>query len=348
MEIRLQVKHLDLAGGQAQQRLQLEANERKRLVYRLRPSVVEGAAGLYVSGKCAPFAADRILRRVKVVPDGFPITAAHSDVLGQIVRHDLVLPKTWIAGTLKVEVKAYPSILADLQTGLDSMLQEPHGCFEQASSSNYPNLLILDYLRENREANPHLTRRAQDLLARGYQKLIAFECSNPQKNQREGYEWFGGVAAPHEALTAYGLLECRDMSRVFDVDKVMVERTRAYLMGQRDGKGGFRRNPRAIDQFGRAPDNITNAYIVWALTESGKEDDLSRELSTLTGQAKKGRIPISWRWSPTACSIVAERRNPPPCSRPWPMPRTGQASWAARKPASSAHAAGICRSKPPP
>jgi serine/threonine protein kinase len=290
-DVYLQVKNLELTADKVQQGLQLDANQRKRLVYRLQPAVIEGAAGVYVSGKCAPFAADRIVRHIKVVPDGFPITVAHSDVLDQIVRHELVLPKTWIKGTLKVAVRVYPSILADLETGLDAMLQEPHGCFEQASSSNYPNLLILDYLRENRQANPHLTRRAEGLLADGYRKLVAFECQNPRKKVREGYEWFGGDAPPHEALTAYGLLEFRDMSRVFDVDKAMVERTRAYLLGQRDGQGGFKRNSRALDQFGRAPDNITNAYIVWALTERGKDDDLSKELSALTQQAKKARDP---------------------------------------------------------
>src|SRR5207245_5284699 len=104
--------------------------------------------------------------------------------------------------------------------------------------------------------------------------------------QRRGYEWFGGTAPPHEALTAYGLLEFRDMSRVYDVDASMVERTRTYLLSRRDGKGGFQRNAKALDQFGRAPEETTNAYIVWALTEGGKDDDVSKELAALTEQAR--------------------------------------------------------------
>jgi hypothetical protein len=209
-------------------------------------------------------------------------------VLDQIVRQDLVLPESWLPGTLKLSVRAYPSLLADLQTGLDAMLQEPHGCFEQTSSSNYPNLLILDYLRENNQANPELTRRARQLLASGYQKLIAFECTNPAQKRREGYEWFGGTVPPHEALTAYGLLEFRDMSRVHDVDKAMVERTRNFLLSRKDGKGGFERR-KDFHSFGHAPDSIFNAYIVWALTESGPEDDLDREIKALTEQAKNSK-----------------------------------------------------------
>ena len=51
------------------------------------------------------------------------------------------------------------------------------------------------------------------------------------------------------------------------------------------------RNPRAIDTFGRAPDDITNAYIVWALTESGKDDDVTKELNALAEQAKTSNDP---------------------------------------------------------
>jgi hypothetical protein len=166
------------------------------------------------------------------------------------------------------------------------MLQEPCGCFEQTSTSNYPNLLILNYLKESNQANAEAEKRARELLDRGYQKLVSFECKVPGANVHRGYEWFGGEAPPHEALTAYGLLQFRDMARVYPVDQEMVERTRDYLMKQKDGHGGFKRNDRALDTFGRAPEDITNAYIVWALTESGKKDDVENELAALTKQAQ--------------------------------------------------------------
>ena len=120
---------------------------------------------------------------------------------------------------------------------------------------------------------------------------MAFECVAAESGKRRGYEWFGGMAPPHEALTAYGLVEFRDMARVYDVDQAMLARTRTYLLSQRDGHGGFKRNPRAIDTFGRAPQDITNAYIVWALTESGKDDDVSRELVALAEQAHVSKDP---------------------------------------------------------
>src|SRR5262249_6215554 len=75
-----------------------------------------------------------------------------------------------------------------------------------------------------------------------------------------------------------------DMSQVRKVDKDMVDRTRAWLLSRRDGKGGFTVNAKALDTFGRAPADTTNAYIVWALIESG-EKGLEREIASVKASA---------------------------------------------------------------
>jgi hypothetical protein len=271
--------------------LGLRANQSRRLLFHFRPTLTEGQARLLFQGLCEPFAEDAVERTIQVVPDGFPIVGAHSGMLEKRDGQTITLPKTWLPGTLRLHVQAYPSTLADLQQGLEGMLQEPNGCFEQTSSSNYPNVLILNYLRESDQTNPGLVRRCRELLDRGYQKLVSFECLEPEKQKRRGYEWFGGTAPPHEALTAYGLLEFRDMARVHPVDRAMLQRTRKYLLAQKDGQGGFRRNPRAVDGFGSAPPHITNAYIVWALTEGSKDDDVEKELAALVTQAKTSQDP---------------------------------------------------------
>jgi hypothetical protein len=288
--IQVQPTNLNVIGNPGRARLALAPNGRGRLLYRVQPATVEGEAKLRFDGASGPVT-DSVVRSFRVVPEGFPIVGTQSDILEKTARHELVLPDSWIPGTLRYEVAVYPSTLADLQKGLEALLREPNGCFEQTSTTNYPNLLILDYLRETDQAKPEVANRARELLDRGYQKLVSFECLNPSKNHREGYEWFGGTAPAHEALTAYGLLQFRDMARVYDVDRAMIERTRTYLMSRKDGKGGFLRNPRALDTFGRAPEAVTNAYIVWALTESGKDDDVNRELNALNEQAKTSKDP---------------------------------------------------------
>jgi uncharacterized protein YfaS (alpha-2-macroglobulin family) len=280
---------LTLVDGPAEQTFAVPGDERARRVFSLRPAVTSGTARLTVEGATAPFAADAVRASIRIVPDGFPVSGSSGDLLEASATHKIRLP-AWMPGTLACKVDVYPSTLADLQKGLEGLLREPNGCFEQSSTSNYPNVLILDYLRTADRPNPALERRIREVLARGYQRLTSFECQDPGDRLRKGYEWFGGTAPPHEALTAYGLLQFRDMARVYDVDKPMLQRTQAYLMRQRDGKGGFNRNPRAIDTFGRAPQHVTDAYIVWALTESGK-DDVAKELDALAGQAKKSDDP---------------------------------------------------------
>lgn len=151
---------------------------------------------------------------------------------------------------------------------------------------------MLDYLRERNLTNAAVENRALQLVDRGYNRLLSFECMNPRKlMQKEGYEWFGGLAPPHEALTAYGLMLFRDMTRVYDrVDKDMLDRTRRFLLAKKDGKGGFQRQQN-FHRFGGAPDQIFNAYIVWSLTENSKEDDLDKEIAALKAQAQDSQDP---------------------------------------------------------
>jgi hypothetical protein len=281
---------LELVDGQTDATFDVPAGTPLRRMYHFQPSVKEGLAALTFAGKSGAFA-DATENRFTVVPEGFPIVGSASDLLEGSATQTVTLPDTWVKGTLKVQANVYPSTLADLQKGLDGLLREPNGCFEQTSTTNYPNLLILDYLKQSDQANPVVERRARELLARGYQKLTSFECTNPAKQAQEGYEWFGGTAPAHEALTAYGLMQFRDLAKVQDVDQQMLQRTRQYLLAQRDGKGGFKRNPRALDTFGRAPDDVTNAYIVWALTEGGKDDDVTTELNALHKQAQTSKDP---------------------------------------------------------
>jgi hypothetical protein len=296
VQLSLALTNLKAVGGTESslvQALRIRPNDSARVLIQLQPTVREGTARVVVRGSSEPFGSDSLASTIRIVPDGFPVTEAKSEVLEQNAEHEIVLPKQWVKDTLKVELHVYPSRLADLQQGLEGLLREPNGCFEQTSTSNYPNLLILNYLRETRQNQPQVEARALDLLARGYQKLTAFECRKPG-DKREGYEWFGGEAPPHEALTAYGLMQFQDMTRInFPVDAAMVQRTRGYLMASRDGKGGFRRNERALDTFGRAPETITNAYIVWALTEADRNaaKDLVKEINALIAQAKTSKDP---------------------------------------------------------
>src|SRR5262249_6739419 len=130
----------------------------------------------------------------------------------------------------------------------------------------------------NDAADTELVTKTQGVLDKGYKLLTGYE------TKEKGYEWFGRNPG-HEALTAYGLMEFEDMARVYDVDRGMIERTAAWLMGRRDGKGGFLRSSEALDSFGRAGAATTDAYIVWSLSEAKRAKGLDPELAA---QKKRG------------------------------------------------------------
>ncbi|WP_028979764.1 MG2 domain-containing protein [Sporocytophaga myxococcoides] len=213
---------------------------------------------------------DAFEQEINVQAKGFPMTISLS---GKDVEKEFnVAVKHMVPGSMKAQLVAYPSLMTDLLKGIESIIREPYGCFEQTSTSNYPNLLIKRYLMEMNEVSEASGKKfkapanLEANLDKGYAKLISYE--TPEK----GYEWFGGTPA-HEALTAYGLMQFNDMKQVYSkVDQAMIDRTANWLLGRRDGKGGFKKSAQALDQFGRATDDITNAYIVYALSEAGYKD----------------------------------------------------------------------------
>ena len=230
--ITITATNLEQRGGKSEESLLLKPNQRTRRNFRLQPTVVEGKAVLTVRGKSEPFEPDGKEVTIPIVPEGFPVSGAHSDMLEKVAEHTVKIPEGYVPGTLKMKADIYPSTLAALQKGLEGLLREPGGCFEQTSTSNYPNTLILQYLKESGQGDPNAEQRAKELLGRGYGRLTSFECLKPDGTNREGYEWFGGQAPPHEALTAYGLLQFKDMSQVSAVDQEMVRRTRNYLLSR--------------------------------------------------------------------------------------------------------------------
>lgn len=222
---------------------------------------------------------DKLTRLIEVSPKGFP---AKIDFSGQeLTKVFYAKPENIVPGSMRVHFTAFPNIMSELMSGVDAILREPYGCFEQTSSSNYPNIMALQYLRAIKTNNAALEARAKDLLDRGYQKLVSFE------TKENGYEWFGASPA-HEALTAYGLMEFVDMKTVYPkVEDKMLERTAQLLLDKRDGNGGFKKNPRALDSFGGASEEITNAYIVYAMSEAGRGKEIEKEINQSFKVAQK-------------------------------------------------------------
>ncbi len=185
-----------------------------------------------------------------------------------------------IPGTLSTTIKLFNSVEGQLLDGIESMLREPGGCFEQTSSTTYPNVFILKYLKESGKSNPVIEAKAKGYIEAGYKRLAGFETA------MNGFEWFGNTP-PHEALTAYGLLEFTDMQEFVKVDKKMIERTKNFLLSRRDGKGMFKISTGGYDKFASVPNSIANIYIVYALTQAGIGNEIKLEYEQALAAALK-------------------------------------------------------------
>lgn len=191
-----------------------------------------------------------------------------SSFSGQALNNQfqIKIPET-IDHSLEATLVAYPNILSDLIDGIAAVVRRPHGCFEQVSSSTYPNILALQFLEKNGQATPRFKAKALRYIAEGYKKLVAYE------TRVKGFEWYGKTP-PHEGLTAFGLLEFLAMKKVYKgVNNKMLARTQQWLLSRKDGKGGFKQN-RGKYGFAAASKVVNNAYIVYALSQAGEQSIL--------------------------------------------------------------------------
>jgi hypothetical protein len=225
---------------------------------------------------------DAFTQKIRIAPKGFPVNASFS---GQELEKSYTFEMNKVVnGSLKATFTAFPNVVNDLMKGVEGILSEPYGCFEQTSCTAYPNAMVLDYLKSTDSRDTKTLTYANDLLNRGYKRLTTFE------TKEKGYEWFGATPA-HEGLTAYGIMEFVDMKKAgADVDQKMVDRTAEWLMSHKDGKGGFQREGHAYHDFGRISDEILNAYTVYALAEAGYTD-IKKEFETSYKKAMDSKDP---------------------------------------------------------
>jgi uncharacterized protein YfaS (alpha-2-macroglobulin family) len=219
------------------------------------------AANMGVTGR-----ADIVVREIEVVPDGREQNLVFNGRLETAVHHDLNFPAGTIPDSSKIFVRLYPGPLSQVVEGMDAILRMPGGCFEQTSSSTYPNVLALDYMKRTKKLTPEVHAKAEGYIANGYQRLLTFEVPGG------GFSWFGNPPA-NKILTAYGLMEFYDMSKVYDVDPKVIARTQQWLAGQQQADGSWKPDTQFINEGATNRYNKDmlriSAYIAWSLENTG-------------------------------------------------------------------------------
>ncbi|MBI3929403.1 MAG: hypothetical protein HY319_27910 [Armatimonadetes bacterium] len=244
---------------------------------------------------------DAIKKPIEVTPDGQELTQTFSDRLQGQVRSRLVVPQGAIDGSQKLMVTIYPGIFSQLVDGLDSILRMPGGCFEQTSSTTYPNVLVMDYLTRTRKANPEIQMKAEGYINQGYQRLLTFEV------QGGGFSVFGQAPA-NPILTSYGLMEFADMAKVHEVDPALIARTKQWLIAQQRQDGSWAAGHEGFYAEGwqNVPNSalISTAYVTWGLLEAGERGPaVQKAVAYLTQHM--GEAVDAYQWALLANAMVS-------------------------------------------
>jgi hypothetical protein len=264
-------------------KIELKPREIKSLAIKLKVLEV-GRQQLEITAKSGVIG-DAVRREIEVVPDGRRIDESFAGRIEGRVDHALEIPAERIPGSTRLIAKVYPATFTQLVEGLDAIFQMPYGCFEQTSSTTYPSVLALDYLKRTKKSSPAVEAKARQYIHIGYQRLVSFEVPGG------GFDWFGQPPA-NRTLTAYGLLEFEDMARVHNVDPSLLDRTRNWLLSQRRPDGTWEGEPHMLDDglagaVNRGGDATlaSTAYIAWAVFRGGRAaDQIGSTLDYLTKQ----------------------------------------------------------------
>ncbi len=243
-----------------EKQVQMDAGEVGVAYYTIKANKIgTHAMTLYAYGSSL---SDAVQRTIEVVPNGAKVEFTDSGMLDGTIEQQFTIPERAIPDASKIFVKVYPGPVAQVVEGLENMIRMPSGCFEQTSSSNYPNMLILDYMNQNNKDMPELRMKMEQYLNVGYQRLLTFEVAGG------GFSWFGDAPA-NQMLSAYGVMEFYDMARVWEVDPKINKRTIAWILSKQNADGSWSPDPHFLhaENWGKLQNSnlLVTAYIAHAL-----------------------------------------------------------------------------------
>jgi hypothetical protein len=132
---------------------------------------------------------------------------------------------------------------------------------------------VMDYLQASGQISPEVQMKAEEYINLGYQRLLTFEVQGSG-----GFSLFGDAPAD-PMLTAYGLQEFNDMSRVHPVDSVVLQRIAGWLRQNQDSDGSWQ----GVEGFhesgltGMVERLPVTAYVVWGMADAGYGDDAATQ-----------------------------------------------------------------------
>ncbi|XP_038583673.1 CD109 antigen [Micropterus salmoides] len=174
-------------------------------------------------------------------------------------------PADVVEGSERASVTAVGDILGPSISGLDSLIQMPHGCGEQNMINFAPNIYILRYLSATGRVDQDTADRATAYMMTGYERELSY--------QREdgSFSAFGDQDSSGSTWLSAFVLRCFLQARLFiSIDAQVLHRAAAWLGAQQEADGRFMEPGRVIHtelQGGLDGPVSLTAYVLIALLE---------------------------------------------------------------------------------
>lgn len=169
-------------------------------------------------------------------------------------------------------------MFAHVAESVDGLLERPHGCGEQTTSSTYPNLLILKIEKElKKEIDPKLKAQAREFLEEGYKRLLNYQTDSG------GFSYWGKTDTPNVALTGYILRFLHDAEDFTEVDETVVERAESWLQSRQKQDGSWESTKGNTD--------VSTAYILRSLSLTAGSNAAKRRSLQLAVELLRVRLP---------------------------------------------------------
>lgn len=256
----------------------------------LRAAAASEKAKLQVSA-VGGAAADAIAKTTRIHPDGELMSKSITGALSGEQYLEIEVPQRAISGSVRGEVKIYPSLLARLLEAAEALLQRPWGCGEQTISSTYPNLLVLQALKQTGIHDSWIESKAQKNLRKGYERLLTYQ-------SEEGGFRYWPKGEPNAPLTSYALRFLREARAVLDIDENRVKRAETWLQRQpttgADDSVTLDRLTQLAKKSAEFDDPYEMAMFASAAMDLGKKDLAATTIRRLSEMAQDEQGAAYW------------------------------------------------------
>jgi alpha-2-macroglobulin-like protein len=158
-------------------KINILSEQGKRILVPLKAKYAKKKSSISFSAK-SDFYEDKVIRSIDILENGFPITTFFSiliDKNDQIVI-PIEVPNGAIEGIIKSSIQIYPSFNSNLKASVNSLIKQPHGCFEQISSTNYPLVLAYKFMSKMKFFDLQQIQKSKKNIQEAYNIMKKFEC----------------------------------------------------------------------------------------------------------------------------------------------------------------------------